>query len=214
MAAATPSRVRLPNQLQPGTMHDGAEARGAVCGRAGTGGDPARARARVSATENAEVQPLSLLFGARARAREPSSSASALAAGRSPGFASPRARRLDPLSAHARGRFLPPRERERARSRAPPSLRRRPRRSRLTRANPSTPPPPPPPLQTKKQTTVEDLLLWRDLPKSAACLGGATCLYLLLEWSGIPLMTWLSNAALALALATAVWGVAAGAAKL
>lgn len=68
--------------------------------------------------------------------------------------------------------------------------------------------------QTPLNQTVEDLLLWRDLPKSAACLAAATALYLLLEWSGIPLMTSLSNAGLAAALAAAVWGVAAGAAKL
>lgn len=61
---------------------------------------------------------------------------------------------------------------------------------------------------------VEDLLLWHDIPKSAAALGGATLLYLLLEWSGIPLMTWLSNVGLALALGCAIWALAAGATKL
>ena len=29
---------------------------------------------------------------------------------------------------------------------------------------------------------VEDLLLWRDVPKTGAVVGGITALYLLLEW--------------------------------
>jgi hypothetical protein len=45
-------------------------------------------------------------------------------------------------------------------------------------------------------------------------LGAATLLYLLLEWSGIPLMTWLSNVGLALALGGAIWALVAGATKL
>ena len=31
-------------------------------------------------------------------------------------------------------------------------------------------------------TSVEDLLLWRDVPKTGAVVGGITALYLLLEW--------------------------------
>ncbi|KIY96115.1 hypothetical protein MNEG_11847 [Monoraphidium neglectum] len=55
---------------------------------------------------------------------------------------------------------------------------------------------------------VEDLLLWRDIPKSAAALGVITALYLLLEWSGIPLLTTISNAGLVASLVALVWAVA------
>eukprot|EP00882_Tetradesmus_deserticola_P001202 GHRQ01001300.1.p1 GENE.GHRQ01001300.1~~GHRQ01001300.1.p1 ORF type:complete len:220 (+),score=102.29 GHRQ01001300.1:159-818(+) len=58
-------------------------------------------------------------------------------------------------------------------------------------------------------TAVEDLLLWHDVPKSAAVLGAATVLYVLLEWSGIPLITWLSNACLVAVIGCAVWAFAA-----
>jgi hypothetical protein len=33
--------------------------------------------------------------------------------------------------------------------------------------------------------TVEELLMWTDVVKSGAALGGATLLYVLLEWSGV-----------------------------
>jgi hypothetical protein len=56
---------------------------------------------------------------------------------------------------------------------------------------------------------VEDLLLWHNVPKSAAVVGGATALYVLLEWSGIPLLTWLSNACLAVVICCALWAFAA-----
>lgn len=55
---------------------------------------------------------------------------------------------------------------------------------------------------------VEDLLLWESVPKSAAVLGGATLLYVLLEWSGLPLLTWLSNLGLLAILATVLWAIA------
>lgn len=54
---------------------------------------------------------------------------------------------------------------------------------------------------------VEDLLLWRDVPKSAAALGVLTALYLLLEWSGIPLLTLASNILLVGSLVALVWAV-------
>lgn len=54
---------------------------------------------------------------------------------------------------------------------------------------------------------VEDLLLWRNVPRSAAVLGGITVAYLLLEWSGIPLLTLLSNIGLFGALGCAVWAL-------
>ncbi|KAI8470411.1 MAG: hypothetical protein J3K34DRAFT_260805 [Monoraphidium minutum] len=56
---------------------------------------------------------------------------------------------------------------------------------------------------------VEDLLLWRDVPKSAVALGVITALYVLLEWSGIPLLTMLSNIGLFGSLACLVWALAA-----
>jgi len=56
---------------------------------------------------------------------------------------------------------------------------------------------------------VEDLLLWRDVPKSASVLGAATVLYFLLEWSGVPLLTWLSNLALIAIASTTIWAVGA-----
>ncbi|KAF8060314.1 RTNLB4 [Scenedesmus sp. PABB004] len=56
---------------------------------------------------------------------------------------------------------------------------------------------------------VEDLLLWHSVPKSGAVLGGATALYLLLEWSGVPLLTWLSNLGLIAVLGCVLWAVAA-----
>lgn len=58
-------------------------------------------------------------------------------------------------------------------------------------------------------TAVEDLLLWHDVPKSAGVLISATALYILLEWSGVPLLTWLSNIFIFLILGTLLWGVAA-----
>lgn len=54
---------------------------------------------------------------------------------------------------------------------------------------------------------VEDLLLWRDVPKSAAAVGVITVLYILLEWSGIPLLTMLSNVGLFGSLAFLVWAL-------
>lgn len=102
-------------------------------------------------------------------------------------------------------------------ARARASLRAQPKPLSPSAVRRSVPPlalTPLPSLKPKTKTTVEDLLLWHDIPKSAAALGGATLLYLLLEWSGIPLMTWLSNVGLALALGCAIWALAAGATKL
>lgn len=56
---------------------------------------------------------------------------------------------------------------------------------------------------------MEDLLLWDNVFKSAAVLGLATLLYVLLEWSGVPLLTWLSNVALFAVLGTVVWAFGA-----
>jgi hypothetical protein len=56
---------------------------------------------------------------------------------------------------------------------------------------------------------VEDLLLWHNVPKSAAVVGAATALYILLEWSGIPLLTWLSNACLVAVIGCALWAFGA-----
>lgn len=56
---------------------------------------------------------------------------------------------------------------------------------------------------------VEDLLLWRDVTKSAAALGGVTVAYVLLEWSGIPLLTMLSNIGLLSSLLCFVWALVA-----
>jgi hypothetical protein len=56
---------------------------------------------------------------------------------------------------------------------------------------------------------VEDLLLWKDVTKSAGVLGAATLLYILLEWSGVPLLTWLSNLALIAIAGTTLWAVGA-----
>ncbi|KAF6260281.1 Reticulon-domain-containing protein [Scenedesmus sp. NREL 46B-D3] len=58
-------------------------------------------------------------------------------------------------------------------------------------------------------TAVEDLLLWHDVPKSAAAVSGATLLYVLLEWSGIPLLTWLSNVCLVVVIGCALWAFGA-----
>ena len=56
---------------------------------------------------------------------------------------------------------------------------------------------------------VEDLLMWREVPKSAGALVALTGAYLLLEWSGIPLLTLLSNAGLAATLLCLVWALVA-----
>jgi hypothetical protein len=56
---------------------------------------------------------------------------------------------------------------------------------------------------------VEDLLLWHDVPKSAGVLIIATALYILLEWSRIPLVTWLSNLAIFAVLTTSLWALVA-----
>lgn len=56
---------------------------------------------------------------------------------------------------------------------------------------------------------VEDILLWQDVPKAAGALGAITGLYILLEWSRIPLAVWLSNVAIVLVLGAAVWAFAA-----
>lgn len=40
-------------------------------------------------------------------------------------------------------------------------------------------------------------------------LGAATLLYILLEWSGVPLLTWLSNLALIAIAGTTLWAVGA-----
>jgi len=88
---------------------------------------------------------------------------------------------------------------------------RRPRTKPLSPAAAALPP------RTKKNPpkfAVEALLLWHDVPKSAAALAGATALYLLLEWSGIPLLTWLSNGALAATLGALAWAIGASATKL
>lgn len=52
---------------------------------------------------------------------------------------------------------------------------------------------------------VEDVLLWRNPVTSGAILGGITVLYLLLEWSGIPMLAWLSNVVLVALLGTLIW---------
>ncbi|WIA44455.1 hypothetical protein OEZ86_007204 [Tetradesmus obliquus] len=58
-------------------------------------------------------------------------------------------------------------------------------------------------------TAVEDLLLWHNVTKSAGVLALATALYVLLEWSGIPLLTWLSNALLVAVIGCALWAFGA-----
>jgi hypothetical protein len=56
---------------------------------------------------------------------------------------------------------------------------------------------------------VEDLLLRTDVTRSAGVLGAATLLYILLEWSGVPVLTWLSNLALIAIAGTTLWAVGA-----
>eukprot|EP00879_Flechtneria_rotunda_P000627 GHRR01000740.1.p1 GENE.GHRR01000740.1~~GHRR01000740.1.p1 ORF type:complete len:224 (+),score=66.58 GHRR01000740.1:244-915(+) len=58
-------------------------------------------------------------------------------------------------------------------------------------------------------TQVEDLLLWHNVPKSATVLSAATALYILLEWSGVPLLTWLSNIGLIAVLLCTLWAAGA-----
>lgn len=53
---------------------------------------------------------------------------------------------------------------------------------------------------------VEDLLLWRDIPKSAGVLAIFTVVYFLLEISSTPLLTWISNLGVVAILGTAIWG--------
>lgn len=56
---------------------------------------------------------------------------------------------------------------------------------------------------------VEDLLLWHDVLRSAAVLGAATVLYALLELSGVPLLTWISNLGLITVAGTFLWAAGA-----
>ncbi len=58
-------------------------------------------------------------------------------------------------------------------------------------------------------SSVEDLLLWHDVTKSGIVLGAATALYVLLEWSGLPLLTWLSNLGLVVVLGAVLWAIGA-----
>jgi hypothetical protein len=51
--------------------------------------------------------------------------------------------------------------------------------------------------------------MWTDVTRSAGVLGAATLLYILLEWSGVPLLTWLSNLALIAIAGTTLWAVGA-----
>lgn len=57
--------------------------------------------------------------------------------------------------------------------------------------------------------TVEDVLLWRNPVTSAAALGGITILYLLVEWSTVPLLAWISNVVLVAIIGTLIWAQAA-----
>eukprot|EP00884_Botryococcus_braunii_P012152 jgi/Botrbrau1/20938/Bobra.0135s0066.1 len=52
---------------------------------------------------------------------------------------------------------------------------------------------------------VEDLLLWRSLEKSGAVVAAATVLYLLVELTGISLVSLLANLLLALIVVSFVW---------
>ena len=52
---------------------------------------------------------------------------------------------------------------------------------------------------------VEDILLWRDVKVSAGAFVGVTLLYLLLEWSGLSLLTIVSNTLLALVSIAFIW---------
>lgn len=57
---------------------------------------------------------------------------------------------------------------------------------------------------------VNDLLLWRVPAKSAAVVGGATAAYLILEWSGLSIISIGANALLLLVAAAFVWNNVAG----
>lgn len=52
---------------------------------------------------------------------------------------------------------------------------------------------------------VEDLLLWRDVKKSGIVFGSITVAYLLLEWSGMSLLTILADALLLAVLVAFLW---------
>ena len=54
-------------------------------------------------------------------------------------------------------------------------------------------------------SAVEDTLLWRDVKVSAAVFVGLTGLYLLLEWSGLSLLTIISNTLLAVISIAFLW---------
>jgi hypothetical protein len=45
--------------------------------------------------------------------------------------------------------------------------------------------------------------------KSAGVLAAATVLYVLLEWSGVPLLTWISNLLLIAIAGTTLWAMGA-----
>eukprot|EP00878_Enallax_costatus_P000526 GHUV01000621.1.p1 GENE.GHUV01000621.1~~GHUV01000621.1.p1 ORF type:complete len:223 (+),score=49.36 GHUV01000621.1:284-952(+) len=52
---------------------------------------------------------------------------------------------------------------------------------------------------------VEDLLLWHDVIKSAGVLTAATLLYIVLEWSKVPLAVWISNFAMISVIGCQIW---------
>lgn len=52
---------------------------------------------------------------------------------------------------------------------------------------------------------VEDLLLWRDPKKSGVVFAGISLLYILLEWTGLSLLTIIANSLLVLVSLSFLW---------
>jgi len=61
-----------------------------------------------------------------------------------------------------------------------------------------------------KDPAVVDLVMWKDVKKSGAILGGATAIYALFELSGLTLIELWATAALIVTLTCTVWSMVAG----
>lgn len=57
---------------------------------------------------------------------------------------------------------------------------------------------------------VEDLLLWRSVPKSGAALAAIAAAYFVLEWSGLSVLAIAANGALLTVAVAFVWNNVAG----
>ena len=68
----------------------------------------------------------------------------------------------------------------------------------------------PPPLPPGCFSSVVDLVMWKDMKKSGAVLGGATAIYALFELSGLTLIELWATAALIITLTCTVWSLVAG----